>query len=234
MATTIFENRASVAPAALRESPCLRIDRFLPGRTATDLRDELSTGLEYERVELGSMTRQWRAARLIGDGYFGPMIRRPGWTSASAAQDALASFDSPEFVDWLSEISGEELEFRRPATAYKLNQGDRICLHDDMSDPGHAVSVAYNLSENWRPEYGGSTVFGDVVSVTPAETPWDCPIDLKRWEITNEQRFVPEFNSLLIMRLSPEFAHGVEEVTGRVPRISLIGIYGRARAASFA
>lgn len=103
-----------------------------------------------------------------------------------------------------------------------------------MSDPDHAVSVAYNLSIGWLPEYGGETIFGDVVSVTPAETPWDCPIDLKRWEITNERRFIPKFNSLLIMRLGTQFAHGVEEVTGPVPRFSVIGIYGRARTVPFA
>lgn len=180
------------------------------------------------------MTRQWRAARPVGDGYFGAMVRRRGWTSTPAARDALAYFDSDEFVAWLSEVAGEELEFRRPVTAYRLDDGDRICLHDDMSDPDHAVSVAYNLSIGWLPEYGGETIFGDVVSVTPAETPWDCPIDLKRWEITNERRFIPKFNSLLIMRLGTQFAHGVEEVAGPVPRFSVIGIYGRAPTVPFA
>lgn len=223
----------SLLTSVLRETPCLRIDQFLPVDDAHELLRELSGGLEYERVELGSMTRQWRAVRPVGDGYFGPMTRRQGWESTPTARDALAYFDSAAFVDWLSGIAGEELEFLRPVTAYRLDRGDRICLHDDMSDSGHAVSVAYNLSADWLPGYGGATVFGDVVSVTPVDAPWDCPIDLNRWEITNERRFVPEFNSLMIMRLGTEFAHGVEEVTVDIPRFSLIGIYGRARPASF-
>jgi hypothetical protein len=97
-----------------------------------------------------------------------------------------------------------------------------------MSDPVHAVSVALNLSAGWLAGHGGCTVFGDVVSVTPVETPWDCPIDLMRWEVANELRFVPEFNSMLVMRLGTELAHGVEEVTGNLSRFSVVGIYGRA------
>jgi hypothetical protein len=196
-----------------------------------EMRRELQEGLEYERVELGSMTRQWRATRPVGDGYFGPMVRRPDWVPAPVARTALAHFDSASFVKWLSAVAGEELVFLRPVTAYKLDRGDRICLHDDMSNLDHAVSIAYNLSTQWRPEHGGATVFGDVVSVTPVDTPWDCPMDLKRWEITNERRFIPEFNSLLVMRLGTEFAHGVEEITADQPRFSVVGIYGRAGAA---
>jgi 2OG-Fe(II) oxygenase superfamily len=218
----------AIAPAVLRVTPCLRVERFLPGEVAGDLHLELRDGLEYERVELGSLTRQWRAARPVGDAYFGPMLRKPGWVTPPTVQAALALFASHSFVEWLSLAAGEELAFLRPVTAYRLGRGDRICLHDDMSDPDHAVSVAFNLSARWQPEAGGATIFGDVASVTPTETPWDCPIELKNWEIVNERRFIPEFNSLLLMRLSREFAHGVEEVTGDQPRFSLVGIYGRA------
>jgi hypothetical protein len=228
MTSDVLAHLPAVAPAALRGTPCLRVERVMPARVAEDLHRELRDGLVYERVELGSLTRQWRAARPVGDGYFGPMLRKPGWVPQPTAQTALALFDSQPFVEWLSPIAGEKIAFLRPVTAYKLQQGDRICLHDDMSNPDHAVSVAFNLSAHWRPEDGGETIFGDVVSVTPMETPWDCAIDLKRWEITNERRFVPEFNSLLIMRLGTEFAHGVEEVTGDQPRFSLIAIYGHA------
>jgi hypothetical protein len=222
-----FGNQLAVAPAALRAAPCVRVGEFLPPEMAAELRRELEDGIEYERVELGDMTRQWRAARPVGEGYFGSMLRRPGWHSRPAALVALEYFDSPDFVDWLSLVAGEELQFLRPVTAYKLGEGDRICLHDDMSDPSHAVSVAYGLSSGWRPEYGGATIFGDVTSVARVETPWDCPFELNRWEIAGTRRFVPGFNSLLIMRLGTQYAHGVEEVTGSLPRLSVIGIYGR-------
>ena len=118
--------------------------------------------------------------------------------------------------------------FLRPPTAYRMDRGDRLCLHDDMSDPDHAISVAYNLSPGWRPELGGATMFGEVTAVTPLPTPADSPIDLRQWHIRDTRRFVPEFNSMLVMRLDVKYAHGVEEVLGGKPRFAIVGIYGRA------
>jgi hypothetical protein len=216
-----------LAPAALLRTPCLRISGFFPHRVAEGLREELLHGLEYERVELGSITRQWRARRPLGDVYFGPILRKPSWRTPVAIQAALNRFESDSFICWLSELAGEGLDFLRPVTAYRMDRADRLCLHDDMSDPNHAVSVAYNLSAGWQPSWGGATMFGEVTAVTPLETPSDSPIELQQWHVTNEQRFVPEFNSLLVMRLDHRYAHGVEEVAADQPRLALVGIYGR-------
>jgi hypothetical protein len=216
-----------LGPAALRRTPCIRVPDFLPREVAVDLRRELLHGLEYERVELGDITRQWRARRPLGDVYFGSMLRRPGWQTPASVVAALEWFESSAFLTWLSEVAGEDLAFLRPVTAYRMTRFDRLCLHDDMSDPDHAVSVAYNLSQEWRAEWGGATLFGEVAGVTALETPADSPIELRQWHIANEQRFVPEFNSLLVMRLDERYAHGVDEVTVDHPRLALVGIYGR-------
>lgn len=218
----------ALPPAVLRGTPCLRISNFLLAETAQALFDELRDGIEYERVELGDITRQWRAARPLGDVYFGAMKRKAGWTTSAAAAAALEWLESPGFVSWLSAAAGEELVFLRPPTAYRMDRGDRLCLHDDMSDPDHAISVAYNLSPGWRPELGGATMFGEVTAVTPLPTPADSPIDLRQWHIRDTRRFVPEFNSMLVMRLDVKYAHGVEEVLGGKPRFAIVGIYGRA------
>jgi hypothetical protein len=219
-------------PAALHEKPCIRFHDFLPRRIAEDLRTELSEGLEYERVQLGEATRHWRALRPLGDVYFGYMVRREGWATPATVAAGLELFESREFVHWLSMLAGEQLAFLRPPTAYKLTRGDRICLHDDMSGPGHAVSVAYNLSANWDPAWGGTTLFGEVESVTPLETPPDSPIELCEWRVRDEQGFVPTFNSLLVMKLGFEYAHGVAEVLGDESRHALVGIYGRVTSDS--
>jgi hypothetical protein len=194
---------------------------------AEALAGELAEGLLFERVELGGLTAQWRARRPLGDVYFGEMERRPGWCTPDCVTTALGFFESPPFLVWLGRLAGEELAFLRPVTAYRLERGDRICLHDDMSDPAHAVSVAYNLSRDWTAAQGGATVFGRVTGVVPVPTPPESPIPLNRWEITDEQVFWPVFNSLLVMRLGEQFAHGVREVTSDRPRVSLVGIYGR-------
>lgn len=216
-----------VDEGALRQHPCIRFEDLLPLTVAGAVEHEVAHGLEYERVELGEMTAQWRALRPLGDVYFGQMKRHAGWETPQCVKDVLGFFESAVFVDWLGRLAGEQLEFLRPVTAYRLGQGDRICLHDDMSDPTHAVSVAYNLSRDWTANDGGGTIFGRVTGIVPLPTPVDSPIPLQRWVIADEQRFVPAFNSLLVMRLSEEFAHGVETVTGNRSRLSLVGIYGR-------
>lgn len=216
-----------VDDGALAREPCLRLDEFFPAPVAEALERELLDGLQYERVELGTLTAQWRASRPLGDAYFGPMQRRPGWVTPECVHAALRLFESPAFVEWLGRVTGDALMFLRPVTAYRLEKADRICLHDDMSDPSHAVSIAYNLSRDWSAQDGGCTVFGEVVNVVPAETPPDSPFPLHRWEIDAERVFTPAFNSLLVMRLGEQFAHGVQAVTGSRPRLSLVGIYGR-------
>lgn len=217
----------ALAPAVLRQTPCFRVSQFFPDEVAQDLHQELRHGLEYERVELADVTWQWRARRPLGDVYFGRMERKSGWQTPESVEAALELFESAAFLSWLSNLAGEEIEFRRPVTAYWMERSDRLCLHDDMSDPSHAVSVAYNLTPDWQPEWGGETRYGEVTSVVPLETPADSPIDLQQWNITNEQRFTPEFNSLLIMRLDTKYAHGVAEVTTDQPRLALVGIYAR-------
>lgn len=195
---------------------------------ARETHRELVHGIQYERVELGGITRQWRAVRPVGDVYFGSMIRAADWVTPPVVAEVLAGFEDPGFISWLSALAGEELAFLRPVTAYRMGQGDRLCLHDDMSDPDHAVSVAYNLTPEWGAGWGGETRFGRVVDVTPLPTPADSPIDLQEWHIRDEQRFPPQYNSMLVMRLDFQYAHGVAEVLVPQQRHALVGIYGRA------
>lgn len=217
-----------VADDAFPGRPFLRVTDFLRPEYAADLLAELRDGLEYERVDYAGMTRLWRGARPVGDAYFGDFLRRPGWRPRPRAVEALRAFESDWFVSWLSRVTGTEVAFLRPPTAYRLGPGDRICLHDDMSNPDHTVSVAYHLTPDWRPGQGGETTVGEVASVTPVETPADSPIDLQRWELHPGARTLePVYNSILVLRLGEQYAHGVEPVTGTEPRHSITTIYGR-------
>jgi hypothetical protein len=218
--------------AALRDQPFLRVSDFLPYDVAMELHRELRDGIQYERVVLGDVTRQARAARPLGGVYLEAMLRHPGWCSSNSAMSALDWFDSEQFISWLSVLAGEALKFLRPVTAYRMTTGDRLCLHDDMSAPEHAVSVAYNLTLDWQAAWGGATRFGDVTGTTELPTPADSPIDLREWHIANERRFYPQFNSLVVMKLGTQFAHGVEEIVGDGSRYAVVGIYGRDNAVS--
>lgn len=121
------------------------------------------------------------------------------------------------------------MSFLRPPTPYRLDPGDRICLHDDMSDPTHAVSVALNLTPGWCQGDGGETRVGLVTGKLAVPTPIDCPTDLYQWQVASDNKLLaPNFNSILVLRLSSEFAHGVEPVRGKKSRYSVTTIYGHA------
>lgn len=220
---------AAAARNALATRSWIRVADFFTPEAADALATELAQGLEYERVEYGDLTCLWRGRRPVGDSYFGPLLVRSGWQTTATAAAALRVFESSWFVRWLSAVAGIELRFLRPPTPYRLSQGDRICLHDDMSDPEHAVSVACNLTGGWAQGMGGETIVGRVSGTHRAPTPANCPIELQEWRIhPGGDVLPPQFNSLLVLRLSEEYAHGVKEVRGRGCRYSITTIYGRA------
>jgi hypothetical protein len=208
-----------------------RIENFFRQDVAQSLLQFLALGLEYERVEYGDLTRQWRAQRPVGEEYFGSLVSRSGHQPDPVALEALAVFESEWFLSWVSKLVDVDVCFLRPPTPYRLDPGDRVCLHDDMSDPSHAVSVALNLTPHWRTGDGGETRVGWVTGKRPVPTPADCPIDLHQWEVApGSQLLPPVFNSILVLRLGYEFAHAVEPVRGSQSRYSVTTIYGRALA----
>lgn len=209
----------------------VRIENFFRQDVAQSLLQFLSLGLEYERVEYGDLTRQWRGRRPVGEEYFGSLVLRGGQQPDPVALEALEVFESAWFLSWLSELVDVDVCFLRPPTPYRLDPGDRVCLHDDMSDPSHAVSVALNLTHDWRAGDGGETRVGRVTGKQPVPTPADCPIDLHEWKVApDSQLYPPVFNSILVLRLGHEFAHAVEPVRGNQSRYSVTTIYGRALA----
>jgi hypothetical protein len=207
--------------------PYLRVRDFFRPEAAEALLVELRDGLEYERVDYSGVTRLWRAARPVGDVYFGDWVRKPGWHSSEVAVEALRVFESAWFVDWLRRVTGCPAAYLRPPTPYRLDSGDRICLHDDMSDPEHTISVAYNLTKDWAVGEGGETVVGDVKAKVPLPTPADSPIDLEEWQLSGDPDvLLPLFNSIVLLRLDTRFAHGVQPITGTRSRYSITTIYG--------
>lgn len=229
----VAEPERFARPEPLGAAPFRQIRSFLKPDAAAALRRELLDGVQYERVELAHVNRMWRGARPVGDAYFGELIRAPGWSSSPEALEALALFEAPWFLELLSTLMGAPACFLRPATPYRLTRGDKVCLHDDMSSPEHLVSTVLNLSEGWRPEQGGCTVVGAVDHVEALASHPEAPFPLREWHVApNAAKLLPTYNSLLVLPLSEAVAHGVEEVFGEEPRLSLVAIYGRADVAT--
>jgi hypothetical protein len=201
-----------------------RHERFLESSFAHALADVLLERLKYERVEYSDVTRLWRGERELGDAYFGSLQWKGEPPSEAARCEEL--FGSPWFTELLGDMAGAPVRLARPPSPYLLLAGDRICLHDDMSDPDHCLSVTLGLCRDWTEADGGDTVVGEVASIEDLPTPDDVPFQLRRWTLTNGGiRLRPDFNVVTVLRLSPSLAHGVNPVLTDKPRLSLVALY---------
>ncbi len=215
---------------SLTERGFVQVERFLEPSFAGSLADALLQRLLYERVELGGITELWRGERTLGDAYFGELQWRERPAPEATALDALLSGDWVRSL--VSRVAGEPLQLMRPGTPYMMKQGDRICLHDDMSDPDHRLALVLNLTRGWTREDGGLTQVGQVASVEPIPTPPEVPFQLKRWSLKDGYaELVPTFNTLTLIRTNLSMAHGVSPITcAQKTRLSIVALYGSAWA----
>lgn len=204
-----------------------RFHNFLLPEVAEVIYRELRDGLLYERVDIAGMTLQWRAQRELGDAYFGSLQMREGWQTSEVVQECYDLFAHPWFENLLSRLMGCPIIFLRPATPYRMEQGDRICFHDDLSDPSHRLSVILGFTKHWRREYGGNTVIGEVTHIEDVPTPPDIPFPLRRWHVNRARSVItPTFNSLTIIPISPNLAHAVTPIRVQKTRFTVVSIYG--------
>ncbi len=229
---------APVAPRDLHAIPSfgdrsfVQLERFLEHSFASELADALLERLLFERVELGGITELWRGERTLGDAYFGQLQWRERPAPEAAALDALLDGDWARAL--VSRVAGEPLQLMRPGTPYLMKQGDRICLHDDMSDPDHRLALVLNLTRGWTRQDGGLTLVGQVASVEPIPTPPEVPFQLKRWSLKEgHAELVPTFNTLTLIRTDLALAHGVSPIiSAEKSRLSIVALYGSAWAQS--
>jgi hypothetical protein len=207
----------------------MRLDDFLRPEVAAAVHDELESGLAYERVELAEITRLWRGERELGDAYFGALQRRQAGEAPRNVQAVYELFAHPWLHDLLSRLLGREITYLRPPTPNRMERGDLICAHDDLSDSRHCVSVVLNLSKNWQRGYGGNTVVGEVTRIEDLPTPLEIPFQLQRWYFGRSRKVLtPKYNSMVLIRLQPGLAHSVTPVRVDRPRLALVDIFGCA------
>ncbi|WP_280369738.1 2OG-Fe(II) oxygenase [Nocardia wallacei] len=201
----------------------LRIDHFFSDRTAYLLAETLDH-LRYERDEIADQKRVNRAVRR-GDLPDDPLVYADDAPESDCLLDALSVFESPWLISRFAQILEVPLQVLRPPTPYRMDTADYIGPHDDHPAPEYRLSVACNLTRDWRPGDGGETVVGLVDTVTEFEDP-AFPFPLKRWTFQAEQRFLaPVFNTALLLPLSPDHAHAVRPVLRR-KRFSITTLYG--------
>jgi len=205
----------------------IRVEDFFADAAAQALHAFLCRAVVYERDDIGVTKRASRGAR------DGELPDDPLLTSAGAVNDgtrrdaeaAMAVFSSAWFVENLSSWLDVPLEVLRPSTPYRLAPQDFISPHDDYPAPEFRLSVAANLTLDAGADDGGETFVGLVDRVE--EYDWDdFFFPLKRWTLRSGERTLrPRFNSLLLIPLSGEHAHGVRAITGG-HRYSITTLYG--------
>ncbi|WP_155240240.1 2OG-Fe(II) oxygenase [Nocardia seriolae] len=205
----------------------LRIDDFFDDRTAHALANCLGH-LAYERDEIAAQKRVNRAMR-HGDLPDDPLIHSENAPGHRHALEALSIFESPWLLNELERTLGISLRVLRPATPYRMDVADYIEPHDDHPAPEYRLSLACNLTRDWKIGDGGETVVGLVDTVTEFDDP-EFFFPLKRWTLQPEQRVLtPVFNSVLALPLSPDHAHAVRPVL-RSSRFSITTLYGHDEA----
>ena len=136
---------------------------------------------------------------------------------------------SLELAGWLSGLTGEEVRPVRLPGLFRMEGGDRILVHDDVShSPLSRFSVVLHLSKNWKRQYGGNTVVGVARKTTTFMTEHG---PMQQWIFGNKRSVLsPKFNSITVLRLRSGLAHGVTPIVGPQPRLSIVEHYEAVQA----
>lgn len=118
---------------------------------------------------------------------------------------------SPEVQDFLRYITGFKINKTNALFASYYSDGDFLSPHSD--GPNGLLGFVYNLSKNWKPEYGGNLFFQNNQDLNVIE-----------------RVLVPSFNTLTMFDLGTTQGHShfVSEVVKDVPakRVTMTGWWG--------
>jgi hypothetical protein len=93
-------------------------------------------------------------------------LPKPGADAAASPPPLLAAFaefmSSPEVVDLMRAITGDEAIAFADAHASRYSPGHFLTTHDDRIDAqGRRAAYVLNLTPEWRPDWGGLLLFYD-------------------------------------------------------------------------
>jgi Rps23 Pro-64 3,4-dihydroxylase Tpa1-like proline 4-hydroxylase len=118
-------------------------------------------------------------------------------------KDFRAFLRSPQFLTFLSYITGENLSREIDISGFVYDDTDHLLPHDDKLE-GRKIAFVVNLSKNWTAKDGGQLDFfkGNKIA----------------------KSYVPEWNSFVIFTVKPGTTlHQVREVVTDKKRLTLAG-----------
>ncbi len=118
-----------------------------------------------------------------------------------------SAFCSRKFFNFISEITGEKFSGTMDMSATLYESGSFLLPHDDKLD-GRKIAYILYLSKNFSQKDGGSFIVYNSKSNHPT---------------TTAKKYLPDFNSLLLFKVSKNSFHEVEENISSKKRYAIGG-----------
>lgn len=195
----------------------IRVLDFLDAEVAERAYFELIEDPRYVRVDADA--EKGRSAR-----YRLGILKNIDRSLSPNVQMCFQLLTGIDFQIWLSQLIGYPLETVQPLRLFRLERGDRIVTHDDILDhPLNRISAVLHLSKNWKREFGGNIIFGEVERVENVRLGGNLG---HRWVLSQSRTVLtPIFNSLIVNALRPGTAHAVSTVYAKAGRVSIAALY---------
>jgi Rps23 Pro-64 3,4-dihydroxylase Tpa1-like proline 4-hydroxylase len=204
---------------SLKQQAYIRINDFLDTEVAEHAYTELIEDPRYIRVGEAAKTVDSPSYQL-------GILKSVNQSLSPNVQRCCDLLTGNAFRGWLSLLIGSPLRVVKPPSLFRMERGDRIERHDDISDqPLNRFSVVLHLSKNWKRNFGGNTVLGWVKRVEYARVSENGYLD-RRWVFSRQRSVLtPTFNSLTVIALRPGMAHDVTDIRVKAYRVSIVGLY---------
>lgn len=193
------------ADAAARLAECLRVD--VPWVTAErGLPDSPPWTGEVRRQRLpAALQRAAGGFHFVYDRYLIVEAMKEGRDPDLLVHVALRFFNSPEFLAFIRDFTGDRELAMVGAQATRYLPGQFLRMHDDRhEEEARRYAYVLNLSRDWQPDWGGLLHFVDDDGGA-------------------REAFVPKFNSLSLFKVPAKHYVGLVAPWALQPRLSITG-----------
>jgi hypothetical protein len=201
----------------LEQKGYVRVLNFLDAAVAEGAYRELTEDQRYVRTDRSTAADKPTGYRL-------GILKSVLQTLSPNVQGCCDLLTGADFLHWLSRLNGHPVQVSKPPTLFRMERGDRIERHDDVSDrPLNCISATLHLSKYWKREFGGNTVLGEVKRIDSVHLGEYLG---QRWVFSVKRSVLPPiFNSLNIIALKQGMAHGVTGIKAGAYRVSIVCLY---------
>jgi SM-20-related protein len=209
--------------AALARDGRVQIPGFLQRDAAERLADSLRNEVPWVTAERGQPdSPPWTGATLaqrmpaayrraaagfhfVYDRYLIVEAMKAGRDPHLVVQSALKIFNSPPFLAFIRDFTGDRELMMVGAQATRYLPGQFLRMHDDRhDDEARRYAYVLNLSRDWEPDWGGLLHFVED-------------------DGSQREAFVPRFNTLSLFKVPKKHFVGVVAPWAQQPRLAITG-----------